>query len=115
MEGPEIPAAVVEEDAGRQVLVLRGSLGTAEVRQLWEVALQIAKTGRDVVVDGEQLRHLGGAALQVLLALKLDLGRRGALLSIRGSAPSLTAAATLAGLADDLDPRAPPVTARISS
>jgi anti-anti-sigma regulatory factor len=103
MDSPEIPAAVVEEAGGR-VLVLRGILGTAEVRQLWEVAVELTKTGQDVVVDGERLQHLGGAALQVLIALKLELARRGGLLSIRGSAPRLTAAAALAGVADHFHP-----------
>jgi anti-anti-sigma regulatory factor len=86
---------------GRGELRLRGRLGTAEARGLWEAAGRLASDGQDVVVDASELRQLGGAPMQVLVALSIELRRRGARLTVlhAGAVSDLIA---LAGLTVEL-------------
>jgi anti-anti-sigma regulatory factor len=98
-------AIAVGPDAdGRAVLVLRGRLGTADAGPLWQTARALIATGKDVMFDCRELEHLGGAALQVLLALRLERERRGGRVMLAGVPPGVTRTLALAGIGPDLAP-----------
>jgi anti-anti-sigma factor len=87
---------------GTGLLTLRGRLGTAEARAVWEAGLRLGESGREVVVDCRDLEQIGGAVLQVLLALALELRRVKGRLALRGASPAVLRTVALAGLSADL-------------
>jgi anti-anti-sigma factor len=61
-------------------------------------ALQIASAGEDCTVDCHAIDFLGTAALQILVALKLELHTRGKILRFDGVSPPLERWLQIAGL-----------------
>jgi anti-anti-sigma regulatory factor len=87
---------------GRAVLIMRGRLGTADAGPLWQAARELLAGGKDLLLDCRELEHLGGAPMQVLLALRLELERRGARLALSGLSPGVTRTLAFAGITGDL-------------
>lgn len=101
---PEPPCSDRVDADGRAILALRGRLGSDTAAGLREVALRVLARTRDVTVDCAGLEHIGGAALQVLLALHQEVRQQGGALTVEGLDPALARALALAGVAPALVP-----------
>ena len=78
----------------------RGRLTTADARALADAARELGARGRDVRLECAELEQIGGAALQVLLALALELEQRGASVVLANLAPAVQRTLALAGASD---------------
>jgi anti-anti-sigma factor len=94
-------SVAVDETTSPPVLRLEGSIGQGAAEHLHELALRLLARGDDVIVDCEQARHLGGAALQILLALRHGLRRGGRRLTLRGASPAVARDVAWVGLRQD--------------
>ena len=79
-------------------LTLRGSMGLDNVRDLHLAAEELASRGRDVEVDCSGPTRLDLAAIQVLIALAIDLGRAGHECRVLGVPPGTKRHMEFAGL-----------------
>jgi anti-anti-sigma regulatory factor len=93
---------VLPDGDNRSLLVLRGRLGAADARWLWELAGKLTEAARDITVDCRELEQIGGAPLQVILALRAGLQDRGKRLDITGISPAVARALAVAGVGADL-------------
>lgn len=91
-----------DEDARESAadLRLKGVLDASEARSFWQQARVVVRerAGARVVVDGGEALHVGGAVLQLLLAVSRELARGGGSLTLVNASPSVAKTFTLAGL-----------------
>jgi anti-anti-sigma factor len=83
-----IPVAVTERN-GKPLLVLRGAVDIHVVEEFTRVARLLLDRAQDLSVCCEQVQHLDGAALQLLLALKKALGLKGRKVEILAKSPKV--------------------------
>lgn len=83
------------------VLRLEGNISHFFADQLHDLALRLLVRGDNAIVDLEQARHVGGAALQILLALGHGLRGRGRRLTWRGASPAVSRDLVWVGLRQD--------------
>jgi chemotaxis protein CheX len=79
-------------------LALPAELGTSEADQLKLLLVEAQRSGQPVVLNGEGVKRIGAAALQLLTAFALDERKQGRAPSWQGASDSLRSAAELAGL-----------------
>jgi anti-anti-sigma factor len=97
-EGSE-RAVWIEQDGDRRCLHLAGVVNAAQARRLREEALGALAGSGAVTLDLARAEYLDGAALQVLLALRAELVRRGHRLQTVAMAPSIEDTLRAIGLA----------------
>lgn len=98
----EQPIVVQPTAEGRQQLTLRGELNVLQAVELQRVALELAGSGQDVVIDCERAGSMDIAVLQVLLALAETLGAQGRSLGWAGLSPEVRSGFDLAGVSERL-------------
>lgn len=81
-------------------LKLPVELGTPEADQLKILLLEAQRSGQPVVLDGDNVKRIGAAALQLLTAFALDERKHGRAPTWRGVSEPLRAAAELTGLSE---------------
>src|SRR5690349_5342356 len=91
----ELTAGEVEGDGGGAA---RRSVFTRETRRLIEGACRLAEEGAEVEVNCRELEELGGSPLRTLLALAVELNRRGVSLTLHDAAATLAHIVALAGI-----------------
>ena len=93
-------AMILVRQAGEGLteLELSGEVNVFSAAQLHEEAMRLADQGCEVLVAAEQLTGLDAAIVQVLLALKMALGRQGRRLQFRGVTEELGETLRIAGL-----------------
>lgn len=101
---PALPFSERVDADGRAVLALRGCLGSDTAASLREVALRVLARSQDVTLDCTALEQVGGAALQVLLALHQEVRQKGGALTVEGLDPALARGLALAGVTPALLP-----------
>lgn len=79
-------------------LELVGEVNVFLASRLHEEALRLADQGCEVVVVAERLTGLDAAVLQILVALKMALNRRGCGVQFRGLSAALLETLRMAGL-----------------
>ncbi len=97
----------VETDGQQQRLCLEGVVNAAQARRLREEALVALAGAGPVTVDLARAEYLDGAAMQVLLALHMELVARGRAFKVVAMAPSVEDTLRVVGLAEAFaaDPR----------
>ena len=101
------PTVEIREDAQGHVLTLRQTPQLESIHELYEAALTLAPAATRVVVDCEGIEHIGGSAIQVLLALRTALAGHGGSVEMRGLSPRIAQYLAVAGVSDHL-PQAGP-------
>jgi hypothetical protein len=76
----------------------RRSVVTNETRRLIEAATRLAEEGAEVELNCCELEQLGGVPLRALLALAVELDRRGVSLTLHDAAATLARIIALAGI-----------------
>jgi anti-anti-sigma regulatory factor len=94
------PIALRDQPGPIIELVLRGRVATQVADPLYTAALVALERGCSVVVDCEDATHVGGASLQILLALRKSLAERGLTLGLRGVSAGVRDTLTRLGVAD---------------
>ncbi len=95
----------VEVDGAGVLLRLPESVGTELAMPLYGAAVQALVAGGRVLVDCEEMRHIGAAGLQILISLARELERSGRRLELASVAPELAAWLEWLGTGDHLDLR----------
>lgn len=96
------PTVEIRKDAQEHVLTLRQTPQLESIRELYEAAISLAETATRVVVDCEGIEHIGGSALQILLALQTALAGSGGTIALRGITPRIAQYLAVAGVSDHL-------------
>src|SRR5262245_26633685 len=91
-------AVVPDAGPGLSALELRGAVTSYYAEQLYAAAVRLAQGADDVLVRCGDAQHLGGAAVQILVALERALARKGRRLTVEAAAPALVRALRLGGL-----------------
>jgi anti-anti-sigma regulatory factor len=94
-------AISLDSSAQPWVLRLEGSLRSASAAELLRVAREAAAGNCEIAVECGAVTDLDAAALQVLVALSLALGRSHRRLLLRSPSAPLLDAITLAALKDE--------------
>lgn len=87
---------------GQQRLTIQGTLNVFSAGQFFEAARTLSDPGAETVVVCDDADYLDASALQILLALKLDLQEKGQRLRLTGVKPEMKQLIRLAGLTDHL-------------
>jgi len=91
-------AVKLDEQARPLRLVLRGTVDSYFADELYFVGLRILDSGSGVDVDCAAVEHLGAAAVQILFALRRELGARGLDLRLVALPPPIATLVTWSGL-----------------
>ncbi len=94
------PEALIEVHRGavETHLTLAGDLHVAQVRSVYDAALEALERGKPVTVDCSRLRSLDASVVQVLAALGYGLMRAGARLDLAGVSPPVAEVLHQSGL-----------------
>ncbi len=87
-----------EERGLRNLLVLTGQVGPDAANRLRAEAERLAAGAGAVDLDWREAEMLSASSLQVLVALKISLSKRGRTLQVSGDNPNLRRLLDLAGL-----------------
>lgn len=90
------------EREGKPLLLLQGGVDIFFAAELHQAALKLLDSGEDAEVLCAQLERLDTSALQILLALKEGLAKKGKSLQLAGVPSPVADLLGLAGLADGL-------------
>jgi anti-anti-sigma factor len=93
-----LPIIVQTDDDGREELKLCGDIDVRLSAELHSKCVQIARQGRDAVVDCEDVSSFDASAFQLLTALKDALALQGRDFQLVGVSPSLAGSFGSAGL-----------------
>lgn len=99
----QIPEVRVDNGPEEPSLRLSGVVGILHAQELLSAARALAERNSDVSVDGTAVEYLDGAALQVLVALRQEVERRGHVLRTSWSERAAQLL-RLAGLHESLQP-----------
>ena len=88
-------------------LALTGAMTLPLAEELYFAAARIVDENADVEVDVPGVQHLGASAVQILLALGREVGRRGRAVRLVGASDALSRRLHVAGVASDLGIPAP--------
>ena len=100
---PIEPIRIEVSDSAR-ILHLEGVLSVALAQQLHSFAQELARPGPTVAVRADHLRHLDGAAAQVLLALRETLHQQGITFAFQNPSESVQSTLRIAGLGNAFAP-----------
>ena len=90
---------------GERVFALRGDIGTLEAVSFRAAVLPLIAAGQNLTLDCAGLGYLGGAGLQILLALRAELGHAGKTVSLTGVTVEFERALAQAGVTTGLTTR----------
>jgi anti-anti-sigma factor len=92
----------VQERGGALVAELIGVIDVSVAEELHHQAMDLVESGKNVVIELGQTERLDASALQVLLAMRQDLVRRGRSFSMAGYGPEIRNYLERAGVSGDL-------------
>jgi anti-anti-sigma factor len=96
-ESLDAPVRLVERN-GKLVLTLQGTVDIFWAEKLHHAALSLTERGDEIIVDCEHVEHLTSAALQILLALKMQVEQSSGHFSVEAVPTSILQQLQLAGL-----------------